>query len=735
MKICFAGSPPLVIARGGFSGLYVDSSSHAYRAAIGNSVPDLVLWCDIQLSKDEADICFPSILLNSASNVNEVFASRDNSYIVNGVKEAGYFPIDFTFNELTHLALKQRMYSPPYNYDALSSRVDKVEDLYMSIKPSVFWLNVEHDSFYRQHNFSMRNFVINASKTVNISHISSPEIKFLKRLKRSFASTKTKLVFRFLEQRLTEQSTNKTYGTLLKKLQFIRSFASGILVPKFYIWPTDESSYLLPHTSLVADAHAIGLQVFASDFANDNVIAHNYSFNPVDEYLSFIDNGNFSVDGVLSDFPRTPSAARECFAHLSSSASVQEKRQPLVISQCGASGDYAGCTDLSYIKAISDGADVIDCPVQMSKDGVPFCLDSVNLSTSTLVFQSHFRNLSTVIEDIQSDSGIFSFLLNWADIQALTPMMSSPYDHPQSKTFGNPKFRNAGKVISLSEFLDLAKNSSSLTGVLIKIQNARYLAANRSMNITKAVMDNLDKAGFGDRKAKRVMIQSTSIAVLKALQGRRYELVFEVQETISGAPKDTVAEFKTVVDSVVVNKASVYPNNSRFSYSSTDVVSNFQSYKLPVYVQGFRNEYESMAYDFQSDPIVEINSYAMEAGIDGFITAFPQTVVAYRKNICLGMNKTPRYMTPVLPGRLFLEFPEEAYPTTADTYHPLLNNSALLEPPLPSADRHPSSSSSSSAATPTNVAWLSCLILIYCLVCQMEIMWLVSCFSMHNSKI
>ena len=119
---------------------------------------------------------------------------------------------------------------------------------------------------------------------------------------------KTKLVFRFLERDEVDPSINQTYGSLLKNLTSIKTFASGILVPKGYIWPVDPTSlYLRTHTSLVYDAHKVGLEVFASDFQNDIPISFNYSYDPVVEYLNFIDNENFSVDGVLSDFPLTPS--------------------------------------------------------------------------------------------------------------------------------------------------------------------------------------------------------------------------------------------------------------------------------------------------------------------------------------------------------------------------------------------------------------------------------------------
>lgn len=155
----------------------------------------------------------------------------------------------------------------------------------------------------------MRSYVLSVSRRVVVNYISSPEVNFLRSIVSRFNQNITKLVFRFFGQSETEPTTNQTYGSLLKNLTFIKTFASGILVPKDYIWPVDKSLYLQAHTSLVADAHKEGLQVFASEFANDNIFSYNYSYDPVAEYLSFFDNGNFSVDGVLSDFPITPSAA------------------------------------------------------------------------------------------------------------------------------------------------------------------------------------------------------------------------------------------------------------------------------------------------------------------------------------------------------------------------------------------------------------------------------------------
>ena len=46
---------------------------------------------------------------------------------------------------------------------------------------------------------------------------------------------------------------------------------------------------------------------------------------------------------------------------------------PLVISKYGATGDFPGCMDLSYRKAIDDHVDVLDCLVLLAKDGTLFC--------------------------------------------------------------------------------------------------------------------------------------------------------------------------------------------------------------------------------------------------------------------------------------------------------------------------------------------------------------------------
>lgn len=91
----------------------------------------------------------------------------------------------------------------------------------------------------------------------------------------------------------------------------------------------------------------------------------------------------------------------------------------LVISHNGASGDYAGATDLAYQKAVDDGADIIDCNVQLTKDGVAFCQNSPDLKFTTTAGSQLLDRVSQIAEVNDGQPGIFSFELTWEEIKAL----------------------------------------------------------------------------------------------------------------------------------------------------------------------------------------------------------------------------------------------------------------------------------------------------------------------------
>lgn len=162
--------------------------------------------------------------------------------------------------------------------------------------------------FYKEHKISAESFLVDTLQRLP-EFLSSPEIDFLKSMGGHAEKSKTKLIFVFLGPDEVEPSTKTPYSSLIKDLSKIKLFASGIVVPKEYIWPLNKAKMLQPATTLVQDAHKAGLAVYASTFANDRLWSYNFSYDPVLEYTQFIENSQFSVDGVLSEFPSTASEA------------------------------------------------------------------------------------------------------------------------------------------------------------------------------------------------------------------------------------------------------------------------------------------------------------------------------------------------------------------------------------------------------------------------------------------
>ncbi|GJW61479.1 glycerophosphodiester phosphodiesterase GDPDL7 [Tanacetum coccineum] len=300
-----------------------------------------------------------------------------------------------------------------------------------------------------------------------------------------------------------EPTYKEKYGDLVKKLAMIKTFASGILVPKDYA------------TTLVSDAH--------------------------------------KEDGVVSEFP---GCASNAIVSLAQSPNPSPKvATTLVISYNGASIDYPGCTDLAYKKAITDGAGIIDCNVQMSKDGVAFCLDSADLHGKTNAAMA-FMDRSTSIPEIQPKSGVFTFDVTWTEIKYVKP-------------------KYAGKFLTLPKFLKLAKKNASTVAILIGIQNAAYLASKKGQP--------LEKGGL---------------------------YLHQVTKPIGDAPKPVTDDIKKYADAVnVVKKSVVEESKIYFSTGLTKVIDEMHGISQSG-IDGVITDYPKTASAFMRNPCVDANSTA-----------------------------------------------------------------------------------------------------------------------------
>ncbi|KAL6555143.1 hypothetical protein OROGR_006401 [Orobanche gracilis] len=678
------GGQPEVIAHGGYSGFFPDSSQPAYDFALDTSILGTILYCNLHFTKDNDGFCIAQINLQNTTNIAEFDPKGSKTYNINGREIHGFFGLDYPAPIIfENVTLRQNIFTRQDVFDGVPivGPFQLAED--RNGKPTRLWLNIENDMFYKQHKINPEMYIVEQLNVLP-EFISSPEIGFLKSIGPKLGRAKTKLIFTFLEESALEPTTNVTYGSLAKDLSTIKSFASGIVVPKEYIWPVNKARMLQPPTRLVQDAHRAGLAVYASGFANDNFLSYNYSYDPAREYLQFVDNSQFSVDGVLSDFPSTASEAIGC---LSLNKNTSREIKSLIISHNGASGDLPGATDLAYRKAIEDGVDIIDCSVQMSKDGIAFCSDRADLMKTTNA-ATLFMDQSTNVPQIQATDGIFSFDLTWSEIQSLKPQIESFFEGGLVR---NPANKNSGKFVTLSEFLELAK-THAVNGVLISIQNAAFLAS-KGLDIVGTVSTALSNATFDWNSTQKVLIQSDDSSVLlKFKDVPSYQRVFYLQESISGAPDQVAQEVKKYADAVLVHRDAIMVASENFAFNFTKTVPALHAANVSVYVGVLKNEFENLIFDYLSDPYVELTTFYLQQ-VDGFVTDYPATANSFVRSTCT--TKGSAYLIPpVQPGFLY-----EANPVAEP---PLLSTEDVVDPPLPAIAKNETAQSANNSDSTSN---------------------------------
>ncbi|KAL3535065.1 hypothetical protein ACH5RR_003526 [Cinchona calisaya] len=695
------GGEPVVVARGGFSGVVPESSLPAYTLAQQTSLASTILLCDLQFTKDAVGFCLSNLNLQNSTDVAMAFQNlKPKTYNINGKNVEGWYGVDFLADDLLkNVFLVQNIYSRSPSFDGVLNLLTPYDIVGLQGSPRL-WLNVQYPGFYDGLKISASTYIIDTARDFNPAYISSPEVGFLRSLVGKV--NPAKLILRIPDINEVEPTTKKTYVTLLSDINMIKTFASGIILPKDSIWPINSGRLLQPATNFVSDFHKAGLEVYASGFANDNYLSYNYSYDPTKEYLQFIDNSQFSVDGVITDFPATASETIACLAQNKNASKIVKT---LIISHDGASGDYPGSTDLAYQKAIDDGTEIIDCSVQLSKDGVAFCLPSVDL-TGTTTAASLFLDRSTKIPEIQDKNGIFSFDLTWSEIQSLKPQLANVFDGPLVR---NPANKNAGNFVTLNEFLDLAKKRA-VTGVLINIENAAYLASNKGLDIVGVVSTALSNATLDKQSTQKVLIQSEDSSVLLKFQDiKTYQRVLTIEKDISGSTQQTAQEVKKYADAVKVYRNSIvldYPNPVFMSLSFSNLVDVMHAANISVYVGVLRNEFQNFLFDYYADPYVELTTLTQK-GVDGIITDYPATVNAYMRSPCSNPNASlPYTILPINPGDMFNNL-VAAKPPEAAPPLPLLETADIVDPALPpvakiseSTPASPSDSGSAPAPAP-----------------------------------
>jgi glycerophosphoryl diester phosphodiesterase len=325
---------PLVIGHRGASGYRPEHTLASYRLAIEMGAdyiePDLVSTKDhVLVARHENDITGTTDVA-----AHPEFADRKTTKTIDGVEHTGWFTEDFTLAELRTLRAVERLpdlrpantaFNGLYQVPTLQEVIDLAKRAGVGIYPET-----KHPTYFDSIGLSLEEPLL---ATLRANGLDSRKAKvFIQsfettNLKELHAETKVPLVQLIDEvgapYDLVVAGDPRTYADLITPagLAEIATYADGLGPSKNLIVPRDAVGNLLEPTSLVRDAHRVGLVVHPWTFRREN------NFLPVDfrqgdpaspfylaapgdlpaELRLFFRLG---VDGVFSDNPDTAVATR-----------------------------------------------------------------------------------------------------------------------------------------------------------------------------------------------------------------------------------------------------------------------------------------------------------------------------------------------------------------------------------------------------------------------------------------
>lgn len=332
-----AGLEPLVLAHRGASGYRPEHTAGAYELAVAMGAdyiePDLVMTKDgVLVDRHE-----PEISETTDVAAHPEFAGRRTTKQVDGRAVTGWFAEDFTLAELKTLRAKERLpqlrqentiydgrWTVP-TFDEVLEQRDKLSRTYhrtIGIIPEI-----KHSTYLHELGFDPEAAVVAALRKHGMSRANAPvwvqsfELGNLQRM-RTELRFPGKLVFLATNggapYDLVQAGDPRTYADLLTatSLRELAKTINGVGPDKGLVVRRNADGTLGSPTTLVADAHAAGLQVMPWTLRAENYflpVDYRIGANPadfgrvIDEAKAFIRAG---VDGLFCDQPDVCVTAR-----------------------------------------------------------------------------------------------------------------------------------------------------------------------------------------------------------------------------------------------------------------------------------------------------------------------------------------------------------------------------------------------------------------------------------------
>ncbi len=295
---------PIIIGHRGASGYRPEHTLESYRLAIVQGAdfiePDLVMTKDgVLVARHENEI-------GLTTDAPAKFPARRATKVIDGDTTTGWFVEDFTLAELKTLRAKERLALRSHQYDG-QFEVPTFAEILGFLRAEEqkagrrigVYPETKHPSYHESLGLAITDSVIAALDRAGYRMRDDPV--FIQsfeagNLRAARAKTKLRLI----------QLIEKPQPTA-EQLRDIATYADGIGPAKALVQPVSPAGDLLAPTSLVADAHAVGLLVHVWTVrADPQFLAAGYHGDPLAEYRRLRSLG---VDGFFTDFPDQAVAA------------------------------------------------------------------------------------------------------------------------------------------------------------------------------------------------------------------------------------------------------------------------------------------------------------------------------------------------------------------------------------------------------------------------------------------
>lgn len=314
---------PIVIAHRGASGYLPEHTLAAYELAVAQGAdfiePDLVITRDgVLIARHENEI-------GETTDAAARFPDRRTTRLVDGGEVTGWFAEDFTLAEIKTLRARERLayrsqarngeFEVPTLEEILDlvARLERVHGRRIGLYPET-----KHPSYFRRLGLPLEEPLLDALHGRGYRTAGDPvflqsfEVGNLRDLGRR---TGLRLI-QLLDEKgapwdFVASGDPRTYADLATPdgLREIARYAAGIGPHKRLIVPQTATGGLRQPTTLVADAHTVGLLVHPWTFRSEALFLHrDYAGDPLAELRQFLELG---VDGVFADFPDVAVRARD----------------------------------------------------------------------------------------------------------------------------------------------------------------------------------------------------------------------------------------------------------------------------------------------------------------------------------------------------------------------------------------------------------------------------------------